>query len=350
MFAVAAPIPSETLELIDAIQRLGLDYHFEDDISEGIFEKFTNEQGNFNNALTIDAQGMLSLFEATHLMVHGEPLLGEALAFTTTHLKSSTTSSQLSSFLSAHVKHALNQPIRKGLPRVEARHYISMYEENPSHNEVLLNFAKLDFNALQKLHQKELSDVTMLIFIAALLIILEAWKVNCLDPLPEYMKYCYRKLSKLKLYEEIEELLANEGGGSYRVHYAKEAMKMQVQGYFEEANWFHENYVPTMEEYWRVRVMFSGYYVLTLTSFLGMGDVATEEAFEWASKYPKTISAACVICRLMDDITGQKEINEECLVPLDVPMPLLMCLVHFTRVMLYKDGYNYTNAGGITKN
>ena len=83
-------------------------------------------------------------------------------------------------------------------------------------------------------------------------------------------------------------------------------MKMQVQGYFEEAKWFHENYVPTMEEYWQVRVMFSGYYVLTLTSFLGMGDVATEEAFEWASKYPKIISAACVICRLMDDISGHK--------------------------------------------
>ena len=137
----------------------------------GIFEKFTNEQGKFNNALASDVQGMLSLYEASHLMVHGEPILEEALAFTTTHLQSSTTSSRLSPFLVAQVKHALNQPIRKGLPRVEARRYISMYEENPSHNEVLLNFAKLDFNVLQKMHKEELSDITRLIFIVAIQII-----------------------------------------------------------------------------------------------------------------------------------------------------------------------------------
>nr|WBW04459.1 terpene synthase [Ficus pandurata] len=188
MFAVAATNPSETLELIDTIQRLGLDYHFENEISEklremkkisadefdydlyivslwfrllrqegynvssGIFQKYTNEQGKFNNALTSDAQGMLSLYEAAHLMVHGEPILEEALAFTTTHVKTSTTLSQLSPFRAAQVKHALTQPIWKGLQRVEARRYISMYEENPSRNEVLLYFAKLDFNILQKLH------------------------------------------------------------------------------------------------------------------------------------------------------------------------------------------------------
>ncbi|GMN29355.1 hypothetical protein TIFTF001_041304 [Ficus carica] len=68
-------------------------------VRHGIFQKFTNEQGKFNNALTSDAQGMLSLCEAAHLMVHGEPILEEALAFTTTHLKTSMTSSQLSPFL-----------------------------------------------------------------------------------------------------------------------------------------------------------------------------------------------------------------------------------------------------------
>lgn len=60
--------------------------------------------------------------------------------------------------------------------------------------------------------------------------------------------------------------------------------------------------------------------------------------------------AYIVLNKKVDD--AWKDINEECLVPLDVPMPLLMRLVNFTRVMhiLYKDGYNYTNAAGITKN
>nr|WBW04359.1 terpene synthase [Ficus variolosa] len=126
----------------------------------GIFQKFTNKEGKFDNALASNVQGILNLYEAAHLMVHGEPILEEALAFATTHLKLTTTSPQLSPFLVAQVKRALEQPIRKVLPRVEARHFISLYEENPTHSEVLLNLAKLDFNIVQKLHQKELSDAT----------------------------------------------------------------------------------------------------------------------------------------------------------------------------------------------
>lgn len=125
-----------------------------------IFQKFTNNEGKFNDTLTSDIQGMLSLYEASHMRVHGEPILEEAVAFTTTHLKSSTTSSQLSSFLVAQVKHALRQPIMKGMPRIEIKRFISVYQEDPSHSEVLLRFAKLDFNVLQKSHQKELNEIS----------------------------------------------------------------------------------------------------------------------------------------------------------------------------------------------
>ncbi|EXC44901.1 (-)-germacrene D synthase [Morus notabilis] len=459
MFDVAAPNPSETLQLIDAIQRLGFAYHFENEITEklkeinkitleefnddphiislwfrllrqegynvscGIFHKFTNKEGKFDNTLVNNVEGMLSLYEAAHLMANGEPILEEALAFTTTHLKSSTTSSQLSPFLAAQVKHALKQPIRKGLLRVEARHYISIYEENPSHSEVLLNFAKLDFNILQKLHQKELSAITRLaeayfwicgvyfepqyalgrrittkvLAVTSLLddiydvkgtfeelqLFTDAvhrWNISCLDPLPEYMKYCYRVL--LELYEEIEELTVNEERGLYRIHCAKEAMKKHVQAYFDEANWLNKNYIPTVEEHMKVTAVSGGYCMFTITSFLGMGDIAKDEAFEWASKYPKIIVAASVICRLMDDITGHKfeqergevassvecyvkqynvseeeayrvlgkqifdawkDINEECLEPRDMPMPLLLRVLNLARVMdvLYKDGSSY---------
>lgn len=119
-------------------------------------------EGKFKDDLTSDVQGMLSLYEAAHLMVHGEPLLEEALLFSTVHLQSSlmSTTSNMNSFLAAQVKHALEQPLRKGLPRVNARHFISIYHQHPSHNHVLLTFAKLDFNIVQKVHQKELSEFT----------------------------------------------------------------------------------------------------------------------------------------------------------------------------------------------
>ena len=105
---------------------------------------------------------MLSLYEACHLRIHREDILDEALAFTITHLES-TYESQVSPILVKQVKHALKQPLHKGLPRLEARHYIGIYQEDPSHNKTLITLAKRDFNLLQKQHQKELAYITRLI-------------------------------------------------------------------------------------------------------------------------------------------------------------------------------------------
>jgi len=122
-----------------------------------VFTKFKDEEGNFNKRLITDIEGMLSLYEASHMIIHGEEILEEALAFTSTHLESIAT--QMSHFLAAQVKYALRQALHKNLPRLEARRYISIYEQNPSHDEILLTLAKLDFNLLQSLHQKEFGNI-----------------------------------------------------------------------------------------------------------------------------------------------------------------------------------------------
>jgi (-)-germacrene D synthase len=100
---------------------------------------------------------MLSLYEATHLMVRGEDILEDALAFTTTHLD--FVANESSHPRAIQVKHSLRQALHKNLPRLEARSYISIYEKDPSHNENLLILAKLDFNMLQSVHQKEFGNL-----------------------------------------------------------------------------------------------------------------------------------------------------------------------------------------------
>lgn len=102
-------------------------------------------------------EGLLSLYEAAHLRVHGESILEEALTFTSSqleHLKA-----QLKNPLAAQVIHALKIPIWRSVNRAEARRYIPVYGEDDSHNAALLLFAKLDFNLLQKLHQGELANL-----------------------------------------------------------------------------------------------------------------------------------------------------------------------------------------------
>ncbi|KAG5546366.1 hypothetical protein RHGRI_018519 [Rhododendron griersonianum] len=333
-----------------------------------VFNKFKDNKGKFQEYVKGDVRGLVSLYEATHLRVHGEDILDEALNFTTTHLNSAVPN--LKNAIAAQVVHALNQPIHKGLTRLEARHYILFYEQEDSHNKTLLDFAKLDFNRMQKLHQKELSEITR-------------WENSALDQLPEYMKLCYQAL--LDVYNMIDEEMAKEGR-SYRVNYAKSAMNKLVRAYFEEAKWCHEGYVPSIEEYMRVALVTGAYKMLATTSLVGMGDLVTEEGFKWVSSDPLILEAASVICRLMDDMVGHKheqerghvasavecymkqhgvaeeevyvefeqrvtnawkDINAECLRPTAVPMPLLARVLNLARVinLIYTGEDGYTNSG-----
>ncbi|THF93978.1 hypothetical protein TEA_028451 [Camellia sinensis var. sinensis] len=405
-----------------------------------VFNKFMDDNGKIRESLIGDVRGMLSLYEAAHLRVRGEDILDEALSFTITHLESAVPN--LSNLVQEQVIHALNQPIHKGLKRLEATRYFFFYEQDNSYNKVLLNFAKLDFNLLQKMHQWELSEITrwwkeldfakkmpfarnrivecyfwilgvyfepqyllarrMLTKVIALTSIIddiydvygtleelalftnaiERWEISAIDQLPEYMKPCYQAL--LDVYNMIDEEMARKGT-SYRVHYAKSAMKILVRAYFEEAKWFHQGYVPSIEEYMRVALVTSAYTMLATTSLVGMGEVVSKEAFDWVSSDPLIVQASSVVCRLMDDIVSHKfeqkrghvasavacymkqndaseeevliefhkqvtnawkDITAECLHPIEVPMPLLLRVVNLARVIdvLYKDEDSYTHS------
>ncbi|KDP36233.1 hypothetical protein JCGZ_09953 [Jatropha curcas] len=427
--------PSKDLNLIDSIQRLGVAYHFENEIEEAllrihcstdnyndlhsaalrfrllrqqgfnvscdVFNKFRDSNGHLNETLKNDIQGILSLYEAAYLRVHGEDILEEALAFSTVHLKSIANAHTRSPF-AAQVSRALKQPIRKGLQRLESKHYISMYQEDASHNEVLLTFAKLDFNVLQMMHREELRYIskwrkdldfkTKLPFVRDRVVecyfwTIGVWDIACMDQLPEYMKLCYMAL--LDIYDEMERELSEQGSSSY-IHYAKDEMKKLVQAYLVEANWMSRDYIPTMDEYMSIALVTGGYPLLTTTSFIGMGDISTKDVFDWSSNGPKIVRAASVIARLMDDIVSHefeqarghvasavecymkqngvseeatrdefnkqivsawKDINEACLKPTEVPLPILTRVVNLARVMdyLYKDGDEYTHTGELMK-
>ncbi|XP_077239792.1 (-)-germacrene D synthase-like [Tasmannia lanceolata] len=184
----------QEIDLIDVLQRLGVAYRFEMEINEAlhqlyeshtyaadddlyvvalrfrllrqhvfnvssdVFKKFKDEQGNFNSTLISGMRGLLSLYEVAYLSTQGEDVLDEAIAFTRKHLKSGI--SDHDSKFATQIEHALEMPLWKSLPRLEHRHYISIYQPENKQNDVLLELAKLDFNLLQSLHQMELKDLT----------------------------------------------------------------------------------------------------------------------------------------------------------------------------------------------
>lgn len=187
----------DTMNLIDALERLGISYHFEDEIeykleryfglntnyedenydlstvslhfrlfrqhglqlTSEIFSKFKDRDGKFKESLKSDVRGLLSLYEAAHLRKHNEDILEAALVFTYDCLKSMAPN--LRSSLKRQVEHALVQPLHLGYQRFESYHYISVCEEDEySRDESLLKFAKLDYNAVQMLHKQELCELS----------------------------------------------------------------------------------------------------------------------------------------------------------------------------------------------
>jgi (-)-germacrene D synthase len=83
-------------------------------------------------------------------------------------------------------------------------------------------------------------------------------------------------------------------------------MKIQVRAYSQEAKWFHQKYKPTLDEYMCLSLVTSAYFMLAVTSFLGMGDIVTKDSFEWLFSNPKIVKASELVGRLMDDIVSHK--------------------------------------------
>lgn len=126
-----------------------------------VFEKFMEKDGRlFREDLIDDPKGMLSLYEAAQLRVHGEDILEEAIVFTKAHLPS--LAKKTNPNLSKKIINALEMPFHKGMPRLETYKYISTYDDEEEDDEMLplLKFAKVDFNQVQLLHQQEINQLT----------------------------------------------------------------------------------------------------------------------------------------------------------------------------------------------
>ncbi|KAH9651281.1 alpha-humulene/(-)-(E)-beta-caryophyllene synthase [Citrus sinensis] len=382
--------PAQKLCLIDVVQRLGVAYHFikeiddalekishdpfddKDDIyivslcfrllrqhgikmSCDVFEKFKDDDGKFKASLTNDVEGMLSLYEVAHLAIPGEDILDEAIVFTTTHLKSMVTNSQVNSTFAEQIRHSLRVPLRRAVSRLESRYFLDIYSRDDLHDKTLLNFAKLDFNILQAMHQKEASEITrwwrdldflkklpyirervvelyfwMLvgvsyepnfstgrIFLSKIIcletlvddtfdaygtfeelkIFTEAvarWDIGHIDALPEYMKFIFKTLIDLLAMCIIVDF-------DYISQFQELVMK-----YFCEAKWLNEGYVPSMDEYKSVSLRSIDFLPIAVASFIFMGDIASREIFEWEMSNPDIIIAAETIIRFLDDIAGHK--------------------------------------------
>ncbi|KAJ0974931.1 hypothetical protein J5N97_016896 [Dioscorea zingiberensis] len=365
----------EEMELIDALQRLGVAYHFEEEINEAlslisstaplhsdndhlhnialrfrllrqhhyhvpsdVFNRFKDDGGNFKAELSSDLKGLLSLYEAAYLCTPEEDVLDEAIDFTRRHLQSMV--KDIEPRLARQVAHALETPSRRRMKRLEARLYISIYEEDAEvRNDVVLELAKLDFHILQLLHQEEVKKICMwwkdldlstkLTFARDRIVELYFWilgvyfepeysrarmmmtKVIAMFSLMDDIYDCYGTLVELQLFtdviqrwdlkaadqmeeclkvsflalhrtmEEIEDEVRKDGK-LYRIDYLRREIEKMAIIWLEESKWKDEGYMPSLVELFDLSMKTTAYHALACASFLGMGEIADKQSFDWA--------------------------------------------------------------------
>ncbi|KAH7655606.1 Germacradienol synthase protein [Dioscorea alata] len=390
----------EKMQLIDALQRLGVAYHFEQEINEVLcfintssssghhsysaddlhfvalrfrllrqhhyyvppdaFNQFLNHKGKFKDEASNDLAGLLSLYEAAYLGIPGEDLLDEAIDFTRSHLQSLV--KHIGPSLARKVKHALEAPLRKRTSKLNARLYISIYEEDTEgKNDVVLELAKLDFHMLQLLHREEVKKISMwwkdvgvatkLMFARDRIVELYFWVIGVYFE-PQYSKArmmmakamsmlslmddvydSYGTMAELQHFtsaikrwdlraaDEMEECLrvaflaiyqtigeiedeVLKDGKLYRIDYLKGEFEKLAIAYLKEAKWRDECYVPSLAEHLELSIMTSAFNAVVCASFIGMGEIAGKHSFDWVASFPQIIKDASKMSRLMDDVGG----------------------------------------------
>ncbi|KAF8691369.1 hypothetical protein HU200_040500 [Digitaria exilis] len=263
------------------------------------------------------------------------------------------------------IKHALEIPLPRRVRIYEAKYHISVHRKDTEGEELIIELAKLNSNRMQLQYQQELNIITrwwnglelpsklsfardrvvecyfwivgvyfepsysrgriILAKVLAIVSILDdtydvygtleecelftkcmySWDLAGAYGLPDNMKVILEKV--LETCQSIDNELAQ------RRNFAWPTSKMQivdlVRAYNNEVKWREQGYVSaTVAEHLLVSARSGACHLLSCASFVGMGDVATEEAFDWVCSVPKIVQALCVVLRLSDDLRSYEVI------------------------------------------
>ncbi|KAI3780284.1 hypothetical protein L2E82_10259 [Cichorium intybus] len=388
--------PLSTLEFIDDLQRLGISYHFVHETSyllemiyhnffeaqdkwnpmelnlkalgfrllrqhgyhvpQEIFGTFKDELKNFKPHFYEDMLCMLNLYEASYLSFENESILDDARDFTTRYLQENL--ENILESLSSLVTHALELPLHRRVPRVEAKWFIEVYEKRSGMNPTLIELAKLDFNMVQAIHLEDLkcasrwwrntswdkelcfardrlvenfmwtigfnylphfSGRETLTKVNALITtiddiydvygtldeleqftdVISRWDINLVGKLPHYMKICF-----IGFYNSINEITYTTlmETGCLILPQLKKAWADLCKAYLVEAQWYHSGHTPTLKEYLdNAWITISAPVILTHLKIL-TSISSNEEMLQGVEVAKNIVRYSSLILRLADDL------------------------------------------------
>nr|CCG48009.1 terpene synthase, putative [Triticum aestivum] len=390
---------AEAVTLMDTLERLGVDGHFHEEIDSAIsrivhpdesagsddlhvvatrfrllrqhgiwvstdaLDNFRDGMGNFKASLSSDPRALLSLYNAAHMAVPGDgPALDDVINFTRHQLEAVAAKGELRSPLAEQVARALDHPLPRFTRLLETMYYVGEYAQEETHDNTLLELARLNSHLMRSLHLRELKALSLwwrdlydtvnlpytrdrmvevyfwscgmipeeehsrarLMFAKTFGLVtflddtydvhatleechsftgaMQRWDDSAVSILPEYLRMLYIKtLSNFKDFENM--LKPHE---KYRMSYARKAYQLQAKYYMQEAQWSNDKHQPTFKEHEELSVMSSGLPMLNLVALMGYGAIATKKVFEWTCAVPDVVRAGAQIGRFLNDISSYK--------------------------------------------
>ncbi|XP_034691748.1 (3S,6E)-nerolidol synthase 1-like [Vitis riparia] len=394
----------EALLMIDAIQRLGIDYHFHGEIevvlqrlhtkfntlsdchnnlyelalgfrllrqegyyvSADVFNNLKDTEGKLQEKLSEDIKGLMGLYEASQLCMKGEDILEEIGNFSSQLLNAWNTHNDHSQ--ARIVRNTLGHPHHKSLARFMAKSFLSDFQGNDGWVNVFRELAKMDFNVVKSIHQKEMLQVSKwwkdlglakelkfarnqplkwymwplavlpdpslseqrveltkpisLVYIIddifdvhgtldELTLFTEAvnrWEYAAVEQLPDYMKICFNALNGIT--NEISSKVYNDHGWN-PMESLRKAWACLCNAFLVEAKWFADGHVPKADEYLKNGVISSGVHVVLVHVFFLLGHGITKRNVDIVDDFPEIISSVAKILRLWDDLGSAKDENQD---------------------------------------
>ncbi|KAG5246829.1 (3S,6E)-nerolidol synthase [Salix suchowensis] len=379
--------PLEGLVMIDTLQRLSIDYHFREEIesflktqymnfrspnhppldvfgvalcfrllrqegynvSQEVFNSFKNEEGNFHFIQENDVKGLMEF----------EDILDEAGDFSARLLKRHE---------SEIVANTLEHPYHKSLARVMVKNFLNNIDIRNENIKVFSEFAKIDYEIVRSIHQKEILQITnwwkdlglakelkfardqplkwhmwsisvladpnlsehrvdltrpiSLVYIIDdifdlhgtlddLSVFTEAvneWDFTGANQLPESMK-----ISLKALFDTTESISTNifEKHGWNPIESLQKSWKKLCNAFLVEAKWFAQGEFPKSEEYLRNGIVSSGVHVILVHMFFLLGQGINKETVDFVDGFPPIITLTATILRLWDDLGTAKDENQD---------------------------------------
>ncbi|ESQ38307.1 hypothetical protein EUTSA_v10028539mg [Eutrema salsugineum] len=319
-------------------------------LSSDLFKRFKMSNGKFKESLIGDAKGLSSLYEAAQLRTKTDYEMENALIFASCHLKSLAADRTCPSHISKRIQNALGLSQHWNMEILVAIEYISFYEQEEDHDQLLLKFAKINFNLLQLCYIQELKTVTkwykdldlasnlppyfkdrivenhflvigmyfepqfsrkrimLTKFFTVSLILddtcdryaslseaeclansLERWAPNDdMERQPDYLRFVFKFI--LDVFDDVKA--------------TKDEFKRLVRANVDLLKWARAGRIPSFEEYMKVGEVEIAVYSTMAALLMGMGHIANEEAYEWLKSRPQLVQSLCTKTRLLNDMTG----------------------------------------------